>query len=243
MSRRDDYIPRVPNWLRLHDGPMPVRTHTGVGDTIIQAGLMIELSRKYGRIAIPCYRKCLNLGISLYGCFPDIQLYIIPDEHEGHLCSPTDRVFDEVYRENNLDREQEMRIGEYAGEGLWNDFIKAFYVRSGVEYRHRWDSFPEIRLPQQAEWPDNHRVFVHDDTSRGHVITRADGFRPGWTQSILQYAQILHTADEIHCIDSSFFCLANQLPTTGKLFYHHYARPDRPVGFRYELRKDWTYLY
>jgi hypothetical protein len=257
MSRRDDYEFREPNWKRLHDGPMPVRTHTGGGDTIIQAGLMVELSKKYGKIAVPCYNKYWSLGESLYSKSPDITLYRIPDIHEGHLCSPTDAVFDRAYRSYGLDKEQEIRIGEYAGEGLWNDFIKAFYLRSGVDYSKRWDSCPIANiLPsvKQREWPTvfvpewcpDKRVFVHDDPSRGYRITRMvdeRAFRPWFTGNALEYAKVLITADEIHCIDSTFFCLANQLPVTGKLYYHHYARPDRPSGFQYELRQDWAYLW
>jgi hypothetical protein len=247
MGRRTDYNFRFPVWKRLHDGPMPVRTHTGSGDTILQSGLMVELSKKYGKIAVPCYDKYWSLGESLYCKSPNIELYKIPNVHEGHLCSPTDAVFDEAYRLHGLDQSQEIRIGEYAGEGLWDDFIKAFYLRSGVPYEKRWDSSPILDvLPfvKQIEWPTDSRIFVHDDPSRGWYITRTVGevFRPWFTGNALEYANILITADEIHCIDSTFFCLANQLPVTGKLYYHHYARPDRPVDFRYELRQNWNYL-
>jgi hypothetical protein len=244
MARRTDYVLREPNWKRLHDGPMPVRTHTGAGDMIVQAGLMVELSKRYGKIAVPCYEKYKSLGMSLYNGFNDISIYLIPNIHPGHLCSPPDSTFDEACLHKFLDKDQGIGIGDYAGDGIWEDFAKGFYLQSGVEYRYRWDSFPDVSIPswEQVPWPDSRRIFVHDDPSRGHIITRAKGVRPIQVHNILQYCQMLCTAEEIHVIDSAFFCLANHLLVKGKLFYHHYARPDRPADFRYDLRHEWNYV-
>jgi hypothetical protein len=168
----------------------------------------------------------------------------MPDAHEGHLCG----LWTGLRRGllvNGL--ESNRCIGEYAGEA-YHDFIKAFYLRSGVDYAKRWDSdpIPDIldSVPQIAWPPVGKRVFVHDDPARGFRITRLDRrgtFFPPFTGNALEYAQILISAEEIHVIDSVFFCLANQLPVQGQLFYHWYARPDRR-NFRYELRKEWSYL-
>jgi hypothetical protein len=228
---------------------MPLRTHTGAGDTVLQSGLAVELAKRYGKIAVPCYEKYWQLGKSLYRNYPEISLYPIPDYHPGDLCSPPEETFNRAYAKAGLDKDQEMRIGIYAGEGLWEDFARGFYLQAGIAYAKRWESspVPEV-LPYvpQVKWPDERRIFLHDDPSRGFIISRyverKKSFFPPFTDNLLAYAGILMTAEEIHVIDSAFFCLANQLPLKGRLFFHHYARPDRPPGFRYSLRVDWHYL-
>jgi hypothetical protein len=247
VSRRSDYILRQPNWGRVSDGPMPVRSHTGAGDMIVQAGLMVELSKKYGSIAVPCYDKYWELGKSLYVNHPDIYLYQLPSNHPGHLCSPPDDTFDYAQDIAGLDKSQQIGIGDYAGEGIWEDFAKGFYLQSGVGYRYRWDSCPIMNIIEEVtQIGDRHEVFVHDDPSRGHIITRlvdkSKCYIPRFTSNILMYARTLLFAKEIHVIDSAFFCLVNQLPVKGKLFYHHYARPDRPSDFRYDLKHEWNYV-
>ena len=93
--------------------------------------------------------------------------------------------------------------------------------------------------------------FVHNDRNRGFIIDpRKHG--PAWWEgpylpvndgrSILSYCDLMKELPFIHCIDSAFLHLAEQLPLQDhqQLFYHKYARPGSE-GYN-TLRHPWKVL-
>ena len=60
-------------------------------------------------------------------------------------------------------------------------------------------------------------------------------------KNIFNYIKILNNAKEIHCINSSIFCLAERIPTNGKLFFHNLKKePD--VKNVTSFYKDWNFV-
>jgi hypothetical protein len=229
-------------------------THLGVGDAIVQTGLAIALLDRYEAIAFPAYPQYAETVRSFFALHDRISIYPVPRIPGEDYGSPRDPTYTAALNAASLDLARQIRLGLYSGRGIGWDFTKSFYEHAGVDYAMRWracpirDAWP--RVGQLDVKPSPRRIFVHDDRSRNFVIRReriGHGFvlEPNTQDigtSILKYASYLIDADEIHCIDSSFFWLADHLPVKGRLFLHKYARWQRPHDFRYETYRHWNYL-
>lgn len=135
------------------------------------------------------------------------------------------------------------------------NFIMWFYRQAQMTQADRWKWCPiqdaaELIVQIPSFFNGNH-IFMHHDAKRRFIIDYAYGgiinsFKKNVgifhvedyaAPSILGYVKMINQANEIHCIDSSFIHLAEALETTGKLFYHQYARPNSTDN--YQFRKPW----
>ena len=235
----------------------PHITHIGHGDAVLQAGLDVVLSERYGEIAVPSYDRYSVSTRSFFVNVPLISVFTLPHQEGFDWGSPPEWVWDRRIREEGMDPGTALRSGVYSGTGIDQDFSRSFYKHLDVPYEARWDKSPLMEAwksveqihPGEAYKPGRKKIFLHDDPARGFVIrklvSRAEAFIPdfsNWEQSILRYIALLLDADEIHVIDSVFFHLANTFALTAKLFLHQYPRWPRPIGFRYPSRLNWKYV-
>src|SRR5258708_1548654 len=201
----------------------PIRTHIGLGDTIIQAGLFVELYKREGPIAIPAYYKYAHSVRSIFKNYPQIEVYTLPHENGWDFGSPPDTIYDEYQSKAGYDTKNEIRLGVYHSD-IGEDFTKSFYRQSDVDYSKRWDSDPTpiaaTLYDIQWEWINRiNRHLIHDDLERGYKITKmvnrnicatAGGNYP-MAGSILSYSNLIKTARKICVIDSCFFHLVESL--------------------------------
>jgi hypothetical protein len=112
-------------------------------------------------------------------------------------------------------------------------FDSEFYAQAGLPFEMRWNGFKHAPV-EQINTPSYQYVFVHDDPERGMVIDRKH-IRSGMDVVVASknkllpigaYMELLQSASEIHCIDSSFALLADSIPTAGRKFLHRYCRPN-----------------
>jgi hypothetical protein len=236
-------------------GRHAIVTHLGAGDGIGQSGLVIALLERYEQLAWPAYPQYVETFRSIFARQPRVSIYPVPRINSEEWGSPRDATFNRAIESAGLSQERQIRLGIYSGHGIGLDFMKSFYAHAGVEYSARrlspipevWPLVPQIQVRER--FLNGRRIFLHDDPARGFVIRRTQiskGFvlspAAQMNQSILRYAAYLIAADEINCIDSGFFWLADSLPVRGKLFLHKYPRWQRPWDFRYETLHDWEYL-
>lgn len=216
---------------------MPIRTHCAAGDILSQAGLIVELNKQYGPLAVPYYEKYEALVKSLFHAYPEISFYMLPHKPDWGWGQPPDDAYDRAQADNSLNKAQEIRLGAYFEESPGANA----YVQAGIDPVKRWESSPTAKAAErvfpQIEWPTTgNRIFYHDDPGRRRAITKLvshGAFHPYDVPNMLQYANILKTADEIHVIDSAFFWLALSLPVkSARLFLHHYAWPWPRKPFR-----------
>ena len=134
------------------------------------------------------------------------------------------------------------------------------FLEAKVNHDLRWKNFQvvrdietEIELFNSLGCHTGKYIFVHEDVKRGLSIDEENlpkGFkiiRPSLNQkkfSIFDYIYILENASEIHCIESSFAILIEQLNLNVRKFIHRYARPDVESNpeLHYSFRSDWTIL-
>ncbi len=230
-------------------------SHLGLGDAIIQAGMAVVLSKRYGKIAFPCYPLYLASVRSFFVNEPDVHVYPVEHRKGFDWGSPPAWAYDKAIADAGIETtpEEHIPLGVFRG-ALSTDFTKDFYAGSGVQYDHRWQSCPiptaSLNVPQLS-WttPYADNVFLHDDPARNFRITRLNHgltYRPESSESdtsILQYATLLQTAKAVAVIDSCMFHLAECFPLFGRAEMHAYARWPRPRDFRYETRNKWDYLF
>lgn len=217
-------------------------SHIGLGDIILLSGAIVRLTQRHGKLRIYCYahhyasvvsffKHCVGVHIVPLASPPG--LYGVPEE--SALVGVDGPV---------------MRSGHYAEKSFGpadKSFPELFYQQLGVPWVERWSASV---INQAASWIDSEEVcdvFVHDDTSRGFVITRlnsSDVYRPSdGGNSILRHATALRSAREIHVIDSCFYHLVESLEgINARLFLHRYARAFIPIWNDYPRRHKWEIL-
>jgi len=134
-------------------------------------------------------------------------------------------------------------------------FDRSFYICAGVEFEKRWTDFyverdmeREKALFNKLGLKENEYLFTNDDHKRGHVIPKHKYRQdlPVITSEIdcplFDLCYIIENAAEIHLMESSIKCLAENLDLkTDKLFYHIFVR-SYPPNIQLTPKREWTYL-
>jgi hypothetical protein len=216
----------------------------GLGDHIICNALVRHYEHEYGLINLFAkHHNVASVKAMFYGL--DVNVIGVRDDAE----------VEEIIKRNS--GHKVYRIG-CTGEG-WKTigpetFDEVFYRQAGIPFERRWSGFKyEITptAPHERMYCDGSEkfIFIHDDFGRGFNI-RPEYYKrdkkiltpkKGMTENVLMWDRFLHSAEEIHCINSSFLLLADSIPTTGKLFYHKYARNEGEFC-NPKLKKDWQVI-
>lgn len=227
---------------------------------MLQAGLVVALLDRYSEIFFPVYPQYVATFGDIFRNHPCISLYQVPQIKGEDWGSPKEATYVKARAQAGLEFVPELRLGIYAGRGVKWDFSQSFYDHAQIDYEERWRKCPIAQAARATAsealcWSelgiaeDERKIFVHDDLARYFRIWKNIGgakvFRPADkpADSLLRYATLINTADEIHCIDSVFFHLVDSLNPVGKLYLHCYARWSRYRDFRYRNRFYWHYLF
>jgi hypothetical protein len=215
----------------------------GLGDAIICNGLVRTLAKQKREIIVPSYAHNLPTVRHMFSDLQRVEVRsVVGDGSPGPFSS-------------NDEIPEILSIGmNYHGPIHSERWDEAFYLRAGVPFDAKWNAFFVPESGTEIS-PTGAYLLEHQDRERGFVIDfdrlgvpispRGMGFiwevLPSIRALITDWRFVIEGAVEIHCIDSSFMHLAELLPTTGKLFYHKYARAQ---GSRQHtdavLRKKWT---
>lgn len=214
-----------------------IMPHIGLGDYIALTPLILKIADG-GEAIVPCWKHNMVSVKSFFINHPNIHLLEVENEAQ----------INDFYTKHGV-----IRMGVYNPSipPLENeDYITWIHRQMGLSEIVYDDTLgttsKEVRQNSFYKW-DNDKVFMHHDRSRSFIIDMAKyginlttaGTPDKTNGSILSYADILKEAKEIHVIDSSFLHLAEALPTTGKLFFHKYARDGGGLS-NYKFRKQWT---
>lgn len=210
--------------------------HLGLGDAIICAGIAVKLAQEHGDLAVYCWRHNLISVQSFFVNHPEIT--VIPLDSEAEFPNSGPEVIHLGYFNKELPRLQGENFDDwfFRQAGMTSEEVRSFCPITKIwnlpEYVERVSSFKD----------QQNYAFLHQDESRGFKIDLDRIEIPVMLPrnkkfSILENVILMSLATEIHCIDSSFLHLADRVFTTGKLFYHKYARPNSE---NITLTKNWT---
>jgi hypothetical protein len=134
----------------------------------------------------------------------------------------------------------------------WIDMNKSFeenfYLQHGISLSAKWDSFRCDRDPELEQKIYDHYqinepyIFVHDDNryklnpSRLPHDVRIVRPEIGLTNTIFGYAMLVERAKEVHCMESCFGFMTDNMGLNDQLFMHRYSR--NPPVFEIPLYRN-----
>lgn len=233
--------------------PVLIHHHMGVGDSIICNGLVRSLlmDNSYFSDAIVCsWERNAKTIQRMYD-----------DTDRVHILSISENT-NEVLAINQFLNESKIcdfiRCGfgmmeNLIGLGLASSFDQAFYMCAGVPYENQWSRFYYRRDFEKEEAilkklnPTNEPfIFVHDAPDRGYTldVPNPNGLKViknDMSESIFDMGRLLESAQEIHCMESSFRVLIDHLDGVScPLYFYPKIRAINGIVVSPTLRKVWT---
>lgn len=207
----------------------------GLGDHIICNAIVRHLA-KDDIVIVPVKRSYETSVKFLYSDDPKIKVASFADDAEtDRYCRFMEKQGLEVIWNGNVGSAK--KVWKKSGR-QWD---QKFYEQMNLDFNLRWDNF---KLPKnscaweklfQLKFPGvvpEDFLFVHHTSSMGVKKIHEDllksryKFIPDitYTDNIFDYVGLLENAREIHCINSSFLCLADSLHSKGELHFHASAQ-------------------
>lgn len=217
--------------------PLFIQWHLGLGDAIICAPIVAKYAAEECYVSVPAYERNVASVKSFFAHFTNVEVVPVKDEAEMLKMAGIKKIGFRV-----------LKLGYYGdlprGEMSFDEW---FYAQAEMDLSER-DTYCPLKKAAEKYISDGNigeYVFLHDDEARGfrikkrHVTKNKAIIQPFLTNTILQHADAIKHASEIHVIDSSFLHLCDALDTTGKLVWHQYARPYQNPENNLKLRKQW----
>lgn len=236
--------------------PTYVVHHLGLGDHIICAAIFRSFHATGNRYVLPVKRRNARSLAALLSDLDSFRLQVLPDRLADGLM--------QIQAGLHLARGLPvLRLGWTGADFLSplssRSFDEEFYRQAGLSFDLRWvRALPESTqrnkkgLLERFGLTARQYAFVHDDPTRSFGIRpeslprELQIFRPRkeFGLSILDYAEIIDSAGEIHCIDSSFLSLVESLQPTAEKYLHVYARSHSAENPRFlpTLRLPWIHI-
>lgn len=216
------------------DGGMSlfIATHMGLGDMILQNGLVRTLVEEHGEVFVPCIKKYERSANEMYQDDKRIVVTVVPDDidsvnaiakrHKKHLL-----------------------LGRHNPDGHLKEgrnFDEVFYEQAGVPFENKWSKFKTVKVDTGRSFD---YIFLHEDSSRGLFVDRLKIARempivmPMQTGSIWDHFEHLSCAKELHLIVSCFMCVADCARLPMRKVAHLYSRPMRDPRDDITRTDDW----
>lgn len=215
----------------MNKSMLHVHHHLGLGDHIICNGLIRSLiDTKAEEIAVFVKDANLPRVARMFDDEPRIHLIAIPPE----ACVTDVSNLQFVNQHMQSFGGPLLRLGfDQMNKAPHLNFDEVFYIFAGVPFDNRWTRF-SIRRDFVEEWrvlsklnpTGEPYMFVHDDPSRGFSFDPPNSsglkiIRNDPTEDIFSMIGVLENASEIHCMESSFRCLIESIPSVNCPLYLH----------------------
>lgn len=202
-----------------------IHHHLGVGDHIICNGLVRSLLEREGQVGLFVKERNYNSIQRMYDDTQNIHLHPLVEGQDD--CPSVDRIVNSVGgRLLRVGFDQMLKVPSM-------NFDMVFYIYAGVPFDHRWSKFhvrrnadEEARVLEKLNPRNEPYMFVHDDPSRGYHVNPPNSvglkvIKNDPTVSMFSMIGLLEGASEIHCMESSFRCLIESIPSIRCPLYLH----------------------
>ena len=203
----------------------------GLGDHIVAAGLVRHMSTVYEQITVICHNpKNLPSVQHLFAGLNSVKIITFPE-------TPTLQTVCDYCAQNNKARLLTAMFDDYSTHLPW---FEACYAQHGLPYRARYDLWPNPPAGSRAEDVYNQlcdsrvpHVVVHRSSSERErydidlpefsADTKIIEFAPGVSDNIFDWLKVLQTAQQIHVVASSLFCLLDNIGDSFgvPIYFHH----------------------
>lgn len=212
---------------------MIIHHHLGLGDHFVCNGLVNYIA-KISSEPIDLICKKQNLAAIEYLYSENKQIIIIPIEGINEIL--------EVNTYAIKTGKKLLRVGfNHCDPKNWD---RSFYDQLNIDFieRYRFFQLPKNKPINLIKVPNIPYVLIHNESSeqRYNISINNNGLKKIYLDKqagfhILSYIDIIMNAEEIHCIDSSFFHLIDSLTNvTNQLYFHDIRRI--PVSFNKSIK-------
>ena len=228
----------------------------GLGDQIVLNGLYRYFAKRYDFCVVPIgnrYQETIREMIK------DVQNILVTG-YRMEIWEPHMKAHGKLLEKKGF---RSLNLGKFGNDFLVNEDIsldQSIYEQAEIPHKTRWSDFKYLRdmssesaLFEKLGCRKGEYIFVHDDPNRklqingdllptGYSIIRPKTGIKGF--SFFDYISVIENAAEVHCIESSFAVLIEQLDIDVPKFVHRYARPDVLANqkLHYTLKSDWRIL-
>lgn len=216
---------------------MFIASHMGMGDMILQNGLVRTLANHYDVVEVACIAEYEESVQFMYRDNPVIRPVVVANSIEASNAVA-------------MTRRDRLLLGRHHPAGYLMPgirFDEAFYVQAGVPFQNKWDNF-FVWLSPAPEAPKSPYIFLHEDDRRKLLIDRSKVrsdmpiVKPSGSGNFFHYAHLMAGATEIHCIVSCFMCYADCANLPVPKHAHLYARPWDDGDIRNDITRNNTWI-
>ena len=218
-----------------------VHHHLGLGDHFICNGLVHHiLDTMAHEVWLPTKQKNLATVKHLYEDYEQVKVI---DAGDLDLSR-------EILSVNQLSINKNVPLLKISYNGSGESYFdKPFYEQLGFDFDLRWEKFTMplhtdgiFIMSKVRSDPTEPFILVHNSGSVGKFDLKIDSDLPvveideTLSSSLIDWWQVISSATEIHCIDSSVIHLADSLnlDRVHKLVYHDVGR-----GSKFHLKNNW----
>jgi hypothetical protein len=192
--------------------------HLGLGDHLICNGLIRHLIEPHETYVLFCKHQNLKSVSHMFSDLANVSAFVAEDTDARQLIEGSSVI-----------------IGHCGWPFSGLSFEQTFYLQHNIPFHYKWDSFYVPPTKTLVPVPSNPFIFVHDD-ERYHIDESrlpkdVEIFRPrrDITDCIFDYADVIKSAKQIHCIESSFAFLNDMAKYNSNFYIHRYSRPLTPI--------------
>ena len=234
--------------------PLFIAFNQGLGDCINYASLVVQFAVKQPVIIACKKRPGQRYKENAESFFIGYDVTVI--ECETH---------NDVYKliaqyPNNIRLEEYSEIPYTSDRHI--EHTKQGYIEAGLVYEDREKYCPIAKIAKEvnALFVPHHPSISNDTIpfafipeggseckfkiDRKYVDPSLKECIPPQNTLLIGWSRMIYLATEIHCHDTSWPWLIDKIPTTGKLFFHRYARKfdGKILPYKYDFQKPWQFI-
>lgn len=202
--------------------------YVGLGDNFITCGIVNFMSQFFDTVYVPVQEKYKTTIECLYQDNAKVKICVTTPE----FCWSDTNYIKAKY---NIGEVTELYLHH---NGQIFELEKKIYEKSKLPYSVRYEYF---RLPHDI--PGARKLYKKLIKSAPYCLVNKEcswgGFQlkintdlpvvylePGHTDNVLDFVDIIYGAEEIHCVDTSFYHLIEVMNVKAKLYFHHARFPN-----------------
>lgn len=217
---------------------MIIYHHLGLGDHFVCNGLVNFIAKNYQSIIyLICKKKNLSTVKYLYSDNDKINVIPIPGINE----------FDEISElAASMPDQKILIIGfNHCDPNNWD---RSFYSQLSLPFEIRYSHFklpknkPNVLIPVT----NKNFILIHSTTSVQEYSLKIESDKnkiyitDNISDNLFSYLDLIYSASEIHCVNSSVFHLIDSLTNiNASLYYHDIRRSDNTY---FQVNKKWNII-
>jgi len=217
-----------------------IHHHLGLGDHFICNGLVRRLKEIHdSKVIIPVKLKNYTTVRAMYA--DDPLIVVMPFEFDADLEFPQSKEYksaDDVFRVGF----EKTKITDW--DGSFYDCVKLpysvrwshFKINRNKEMEEKLELALSVREPFVLVHKQSSEISFNLDIKTPHRIIEVQPY----SDNMLDWCGMIEKANEIHCIDSSFMCLAQSIRDDG--FFHSIRSTCKNQTPSQRVKSTWTIL-